>query len=61
MNSVTHSLRGAQSPPSLSAVLELFKQGLVNLHQPERFGDIEVIWEGGDVAEAIALADAYDG
>jgi len=43
------------------ALLELFKQGLIALHQSERFGDIEVIWEGGNVAEAIALADVYDG
>ena len=32
------------------ALLELFKQGWVELDQPERFGDIEVIWtpDGGD-------------
>jgi segregation and condensation protein A len=43
------------------AVLELFKQGLIALHQPERFGDIEIVWEGGNVAAAIELADVYDG
>ena len=30
------------------AVLELFKQGVVELDQPERFGDIEVTWAAGD-------------
>ena len=30
------------------ALLELFKQGLVELDQSERFGDIEVIWTGGE-------------
>lgn len=44
------------------AVLELFKQGYVELDQPERFGDIEVIWCAPDDAptESI-LIDAYDG
>lgn len=46
------------------AVLELFKQGVVDLDQPERFGDIQVIWTAdGDpaaVREAI-LVDAYEG
>ena len=44
------------------AVLELFKQGCVDIDQPERFGDIEVIWcaPEGTTAEAI-LIDAYDG
>ncbi len=44
------------------AVLELFKQGAIDLDQPERFGDIEVIWapdEGLDT-DAI-LIDAYEG
>ena len=45
------------------AILELFKQGLVDLDQPHTFGDIEVIWIGGDVgaAEALQSVDAYDG
>jgi segregation and condensation protein A len=46
------------------AVLELFKQGVVDLDQPERFGDIQVIWTAeGDpaaVRDAI-LVDAYEG
>ena len=46
------------------ALLELFKQGLVDLDQPDHFGDIEVIWLGHERADAeLALAgiDAYDG
>jgi segregation and condensation protein A len=44
------------------AVLELYKQGAVELDQPERFGDIEVIWtaEAGFDADAV-LVDAYEG
>lgn len=44
------------------AVLELFKQGYIEIDQPERFGDIEVIWcaPEGTTAEAI-LIDVYDG
>jgi segregation and condensation protein A len=44
------------------AVLELFKQGCVDIDQPERFGDIEVIWCAPDDAtvESI-LVDTYDG
>lgn len=45
------------------AVLELFKQGLVDLHQPRTFGDIEVVWTGGDLVgeDALAAVDVYDG
>jgi segregation and condensation protein A len=45
------------------AVLELFKQGLVELDQPERFGDIEVLWSGGrdPVAVGADLFDEYVG
>lgn len=45
------------------AVLELFKQGLVDLQQPETFGDIQIVWRGGDHVgdEALELVDAYDG
>jgi segregation and condensation protein A len=45
------------------AVLELFKQGFVDLDQPERFGDIEITWIAGadvDLDEAM-LVDAYEG
>ncbi len=44
------------------AVLELFKQGVVDLAQPERFGDIEVVWVADeDVSAESILVDAYDG
>ena len=48
------------------ALLELFKQGWVDLEQAERFGDVEVIWTGGDTAEGgLPLgglaADDYEG
>jgi segregation and condensation protein A len=45
------------------AVLELFKQGLVDLRQPQTFGDIQIVWQGGDLvgADALATVDAYDG
>ncbi|HUF99525.1 MAG TPA: ScpA family protein [Ilumatobacter sp.] len=44
------------------AVLELFKQGFVDLDQAERFGDIEIVWSGGNDANVTSiLVDAYDG
>lgn len=44
------------------AVLELFKQGVVELEQPERFGDIEVLWAPADGVDTdTILIDAYDG
>ena len=45
------------------ALLELFKQGLVDLRQPQAFGDIEVVWQAGGVsgADALELVDAYEG
>jgi segregation and condensation protein A len=47
------------------AVLELFKQGLVELDQTERFGEIEITWRaGGDhvVIDVEQLAiDVYEG
>ena len=44
------------------ALLELFKQGIVELDQPERFGDIEVVWTGGTDVHADELAiDVYEG
>jgi segregation and condensation protein A len=46
------------------ALLELFKQGLVDIVQFTAFGDIEIEWRGEqDADEALALAsiDAYDG
>jgi segregation and condensation protein A len=44
------------------AVLELFKQGVVEIEQPTRFGDIEVRWAPTDDLDTDAiLIDAYDG
>ncbi|RZV45432.1 MAG: segregation/condensation protein A [Acidimicrobiales bacterium] len=45
------------------ALLELFKQGLVDVTQARAFGDIELVWIGGNPEEALhALAiDRYDG
>jgi segregation and condensation protein A len=45
------------------ALLELFKQGVVELDQAHTFGDIEVIWtgDGVDVVEALAGIDGYEG
>ena len=44
------------------AVLELFKQGLVELDQPATFGDITVVWTGGDDVRAEAITiDTYEG
>ena len=47
------------------ALLELVKQGLVDVEQATTFGDIVVSWTGGDDAAArqaaIAGADSYEG
>ncbi len=45
------------------AVLELFKQGHVDLDQPQNFGALDVRWIGDDDVplEELVLADAYDG
>ena len=46
------------------AVLELYKQGLVDLRQGERFGDIEIEWIGDTLGiEAVdrELVDSYEG
>jgi segregation and condensation protein A len=45
------------------AVLELFKIGMVDLDQAHTFGDIEIVWCGGDHDGAgdLAQVDAYDG
>ena len=44
------------------AVLELFKQGYVEVDQAQRFGDIEVIWCAPESASVESiLIDAYDG
>jgi hypothetical protein len=45
------------------AVLELFKQGFIELDQPSAFGDIEIIWVGSPAIGVADLADIdnYDG
>jgi len=45
------------------AVLELFKQGYVELDQPAAFGDIEILWLGSPAMAVADLAavDAYEG
>lgn len=45
------------------AVLELFKQGFIELDQPAAFGDIEIIWVGSPALDVADLAgiDTYDG
>jgi segregation and condensation protein A len=45
------------------AVLELFKQGLVELDQPQAFGDIEIVWMGSPALQVADLAaiDTYEG
>lgn len=44
------------------AVLELFKQGAVELDQHGNFGDITVVWIGDDSVRADAIAiDTYEG
>jgi segregation and condensation protein A len=46
------------------AVLELFKQGLVELDQPEAFGALTIEWIGGEIgrsAYALVGADVYEG
>jgi segregation and condensation protein A len=42
------------------AVLELYKQGLVELDQPSTFGDLTVTWTGSATA-ALATVDVYEG
>ncbi|MBK5221500.1 MAG: segregation/condensation protein A [Acidimicrobiia bacterium] len=45
------------------AVLELFKQGMVDLQQPATFGDIAIVWLGIDAGLDTDLTsiDVYDG
>ncbi len=42
------------------AVLELYKQGLVELDQPSTFGELTVTWTGPETA-ALATVDVYEG
>jgi segregation and condensation protein A len=45
------------------ALLELFKQGVIELDQVEQFGEIDVLWTGGQepVAAGSIAIDDYDG
>lgn len=45
------------------AVLELFKQGRVDLNQADRFGDITIVWTAGDDRgfESALVIDNYEG
>ena len=46
------------------AVLELYKQGMIEITQFTNFGDIEVVWTDESVGELgvdLAVVDAYDG
>ncbi|MEY3615511.1 MAG: hypothetical protein RLZZ518_512 [Actinomycetota bacterium] len=43
------------------ALLELFKQGRVDLVQAERFGDIAVVWNTDWLEDDIGAIDNYDG
>ena len=45
------------------AVLELFKQGYIDLDQPTNFGDITIEWTGGELGDGadLALVDMYEG
>jgi len=46
------------------AVLELYKQGLVDLEQPTRFADLQVTWLGAigsDDETVIDLVEEYQG
>jgi segregation and condensation protein A len=45
------------------AILELFKQGLVDIEQAERFGSLSVLWIGSDNPDVVAdlLVEDYQG
>lgn len=43
------------------ALLELFKQGMVELEQSQRFGEIDIIWTGTSLDPADFAIDEYDG
>ena len=45
------------------AILELYKQGRVDIEQSDKFGDIQVLWTGGnDIGfEAVFNIDDYEG
>jgi len=43
------------------AILELFKQGRVELVQAERFGEIAIEWNPDVAADDLGAIDNYDG
>jgi segregation and condensation protein A len=44
------------------ALLELYKQGMVDLDQPGAFGEIQIRWLGDELTRAdLGLVDVYDG
>lgn len=44
------------------ALLELFKQGYVDIDQAEKFGDIDIVWVGDEMISVGAIAiDDYEG
>ena len=45
------------------ALLELFKQGFVELQQNEKFGDIEIVWLGDSESAMVGsmTIDDYEG
>jgi segregation and condensation protein A len=58
---LTHRLAGRlEVIVRFLALLEMYKQGLVDLHQGDTFGQIQVAWIGGDAAEAGAGALAVE-
>ncbi len=45
------------------AILEMYKQGFIDIGQADRFGDIDVIWtgEGPESVDAVNEIDSYEG
>lgn len=43
------------------ALLELFKQGMVELDQPQRFGEIDIVWIGSALQASSVTFDDYEG
>lgn len=43
------------------AVLELYKQGHIDLGQNANFGEIEIIWLGVEGGADLSLVDVYEG
>ena len=44
------------------ALLELFKQGYLEIEQSEKFGDIDIVWIGDEaVSVGAILIDDYEG